>query len=267
MDYNWLGEHEYTMPNRVTYPWMWLWNSCFHAIIYAALGDERAMLEANSIFRWQTEDGMVPHMGYQAEQNIGRLAWRSHGRWCSPNHRCTDTCSEYFTSTEWTWSRWLNVRQREFASFSEPDDSIPACSASCTRGRREPTIHPVGTDGALMLPEVVSGMQRGTASSPRSTLISGERQSQTPSSRLLRPPSMRCRFQRLRNRPGVGEREPSRGSDRTCGTARCSLRRRARNLGPTSPPTARLLFHRSNARRAATSLVSPRAQRRPRDLA
>jgi hypothetical protein len=79
MDYNWLYEHNYTMPSRETYPWMWLWDSCFHSIIYATLGDERALLEAESVFLWQTSDGMVPHMGYQANPNFGRSEWRGSG--------------------------------------------------------------------------------------------------------------------------------------------------------------------------------------------
>jgi hypothetical protein len=78
MDANWVAEHGYTQP-APTYPWMWLWDSCFHAIIYAELGDERAVLEASSVFRWQTDDGMVPHMGYQRDPAYGRRAWRSRG--------------------------------------------------------------------------------------------------------------------------------------------------------------------------------------------
>jgi len=79
MDANWLGVHEYTMPSRDTYPWMWLWDSCFHSIIYAALGDERALLEAESVFRSQTPDGMVPHMSYPADVAYGRVAWGMNG--------------------------------------------------------------------------------------------------------------------------------------------------------------------------------------------
>jgi hypothetical protein len=82
MDLNWHSDAHYTVPSLDTYPWMWLWDSCFHAIIYAALGDERALLEARSVFRWQTSDGMVPHMGYQADEEFGRKAWR--GRAASP---------------------------------------------------------------------------------------------------------------------------------------------------------------------------------------
>lgn len=79
MNRNWRSDHHYSMPSSGTYPWMWLWDSCFHAIIYATLGDERALQEANSVFHWQTADGMVPHMGYQADESFGRSAWRGKG--------------------------------------------------------------------------------------------------------------------------------------------------------------------------------------------
>jgi hypothetical protein len=79
MDANWVETYNFTQPNRATYPWMWLWDSCFHSIVYAALGDDRALLEAKSVFRWQTADGMVPHMGYQTDEPFGRAAWSSLG--------------------------------------------------------------------------------------------------------------------------------------------------------------------------------------------
>ena len=52
MNSNWVDEFNYTRPHASRYPWMWLWDSCFHSIIYAALGDDRAPLEAISVFRW-----------------------------------------------------------------------------------------------------------------------------------------------------------------------------------------------------------------------
>jgi hypothetical protein len=79
MDQNWVEECSFTAPNRTTYPWMWLWDSSFHSIVYATLGDERAMREARSIFRWQTTDGMVPHMGYQSDEAFGKLSWSGSG--------------------------------------------------------------------------------------------------------------------------------------------------------------------------------------------
>lgn len=78
MNGNWVVDHDYTQPGP-GYPWMWLWDSCFHAIIYATIGDERAVTEASSVFRWQSRDGMVPHMGYQRDPAYGRRSWRSNG--------------------------------------------------------------------------------------------------------------------------------------------------------------------------------------------
>jgi hypothetical protein len=79
MNSNWVDEFNFTQPHASAYPWMWLWDSCFHSIIYAALEDDRTLLEATSLFRWQTSDGMVPHMGYQSNVEFGRLAWGSAG--------------------------------------------------------------------------------------------------------------------------------------------------------------------------------------------
>ena len=35
----------FCVPNPTTYPWQWLWDSCFHAVVWAHLGDERAVVE------------------------------------------------------------------------------------------------------------------------------------------------------------------------------------------------------------------------------
>ena len=35
----------FCVPNATTYPWQWLWDSCFHAVVWAHLGDERAVVE------------------------------------------------------------------------------------------------------------------------------------------------------------------------------------------------------------------------------
>lgn len=56
----------YTAPNTVVYPWMWLWDSCFHILVWQALGeDERALLELTSALSPIDSAGFVPHMGYQ----------------------------------------------------------------------------------------------------------------------------------------------------------------------------------------------------------
>ena len=46
----------HTVPNAEVYPWQWLWDSCFHALIWAELGrPERAVTELRSCLAEQDE--------------------------------------------------------------------------------------------------------------------------------------------------------------------------------------------------------------------
>ena len=54
----------YCVPNATTYPWQWLWDSCFHSVVWAQLGDERALIELRTALSAQTDDGFVPHLRY-----------------------------------------------------------------------------------------------------------------------------------------------------------------------------------------------------------
>jgi hypothetical protein len=54
----------YCVPNATVYPWQWLWDSCFHAVVWARLGDDRAAVELRSALSAQAEDGFVPHLRY-----------------------------------------------------------------------------------------------------------------------------------------------------------------------------------------------------------
>ncbi len=55
----------FTCPNAGTYPWLWLWDSCFHAMVWAELGDEdRALSELRVALEGQGRSGFVPHMRY-----------------------------------------------------------------------------------------------------------------------------------------------------------------------------------------------------------
>ncbi len=58
------GSAGFCVPNAATYPWQWLWDSCFHAVVWAHLGDERAGLELRSALADQDADGFVPHIRY-----------------------------------------------------------------------------------------------------------------------------------------------------------------------------------------------------------
>ena len=56
----------FCVPNPTTYPWQWLWDSCFHAVVWGHLGDERAVAELTSALSAQDDEGFVPHLRYGA---------------------------------------------------------------------------------------------------------------------------------------------------------------------------------------------------------
>ena len=64
LDAQW-REPGFTCPNSTTYPWLWLWDSCFHSIVWAELGDaDRAVAELTTALSGQFADGFVPHLLY-----------------------------------------------------------------------------------------------------------------------------------------------------------------------------------------------------------
>jgi hypothetical protein len=68
----------YCVPNPDVYPHLWLWDSCFHAISWSALGDPRAHVELASCLDAQLPHGFVPHMRYASpSEGRGPLADRS----------------------------------------------------------------------------------------------------------------------------------------------------------------------------------------------
>jgi hypothetical protein len=80
LERNWVAEHGFTMPNRRKYPWQWLWDSCFHAIAWSAIGDERCRTELESLFSLQLSNGFMPHMGYHKDPRRSLALWHSEGR-------------------------------------------------------------------------------------------------------------------------------------------------------------------------------------------
>jgi len=56
--------YEYTVPSPKSYPYQWLWDSCFHAVIYSYIDIEAAKRELESVVARQFENGMLPHMIY-----------------------------------------------------------------------------------------------------------------------------------------------------------------------------------------------------------
>jgi hypothetical protein len=72
----------FTVPNAATYPHQWLWDSCFHAVIWAHLGEaDRAIGELSALFAHQGDDGFVPHLTYWGAPDRHAALWGR--RWTS----------------------------------------------------------------------------------------------------------------------------------------------------------------------------------------
>ena len=67
LESHWDETRGFCVPNPGTYPHLWLWDSSFHAIIWATIDDRRATLELEAVLAGQLSSGMVPHMRYGAE--------------------------------------------------------------------------------------------------------------------------------------------------------------------------------------------------------
>ena len=79
LESNWRSEG-YTVPNAEVYPFQWLWDSCFHAITWADLGEpDRARRELAHLFRTQNAEGFVPHVDYEFSPNHHGDFWKREG--------------------------------------------------------------------------------------------------------------------------------------------------------------------------------------------
>ena len=79
LDANWRPEG-YTVPNANVYPFQWLWDSCFHAIVWSQLGEPvRARSELAHLFRTQDAQGFVPHVDYEFAPDHHARFWGRTG--------------------------------------------------------------------------------------------------------------------------------------------------------------------------------------------
>ena len=70
----------YTCPNSERYEWQWLWDSCFHAIIWAELGEaDRGLLELETLLATMEPSGFLPHMNYVADPAAAEEFWGREG--------------------------------------------------------------------------------------------------------------------------------------------------------------------------------------------
>jgi hypothetical protein len=123
---NWDADRGYCVPNPATYPHLWLWDSCFHALVWAALEDPRAVVELEATLAGQLRDGLVPHMRYGAagpDTFLGPLAATSS--LAQPpmfGHAARVLSDRGFTLSDETLTRarrgleWLRTRRRDAVS-------------------------------------------------------------------------------------------------------------------------------------------------------
>jgi hypothetical protein len=80
MNNAWVQREGYTAPNTDVYPWLWLWDSCFHSLVWAAVGDpDRAVAELTAALSTIDEAGFVAHMGYQLDPDEPVELWGRSG--------------------------------------------------------------------------------------------------------------------------------------------------------------------------------------------
>lgn len=73
-------EGGFTVPNGDVYPWQWLWDSCFHTLVWAELGrPDRAVVELANVLAPQDELGFVPHMTYHEDPAARAGFWGRGG--------------------------------------------------------------------------------------------------------------------------------------------------------------------------------------------
>lgn len=79
-------EPGFTCPNGTTYPWLWLWDSCFHSIVWAELGEpDRAVSELRTALEGQGPSGFVPHLRYLDGNRSFDEFWRHRSSGGAPS--------------------------------------------------------------------------------------------------------------------------------------------------------------------------------------
>src|SRR5262249_28167439 len=75
--------YDFICPSVGTYPFQWLWDSCFHAIVLSRFDVRRAETEIRSLLLNQAEDGFLSHVCFWDKERYGDIienywiAWRT----------------------------------------------------------------------------------------------------------------------------------------------------------------------------------------------
>ncbi len=71
--------YTYTVPSPDVYPYQWLWDSCFHALMLATSESEVAKDELRALVSHQFADGMIPHIIYWVPGTLHAYDWGTPG--------------------------------------------------------------------------------------------------------------------------------------------------------------------------------------------
>ncbi len=74
-----INGHHYTLPSSDHYPYQWLWDSCFHAIVLARTEPQIAREEIQALLSRQFENGLVPHIIYWTPGILHLFRWGTEG--------------------------------------------------------------------------------------------------------------------------------------------------------------------------------------------
>lgn len=66
-------EYDFVCPSMGTYPFQWLWDSCFHAIVLSHLDIKRAEAELMSLLKNQQPDGFISHVTFWQREKYEAL--------------------------------------------------------------------------------------------------------------------------------------------------------------------------------------------------
>jgi len=65
----------YSVPSRRSYPHQWLWDSCFHAVVWSLFDIGRGCDELRSLFHWQWPNGFIPHVVFWHPERVYLRKW------------------------------------------------------------------------------------------------------------------------------------------------------------------------------------------------
>ena len=67
--------YTFSIPSPERYRFQGVWDSCFHAIVWARLDVERACDELRGLIAMQEPDGRIPHVVFWDDTLVSRAGW------------------------------------------------------------------------------------------------------------------------------------------------------------------------------------------------